>query len=102
LLIALRQGLAESQYVEGSNIAIEYRWAEGQYDRFPALAADLLRRQAAVIVAGDAPSALAAKAATSIDPIVFNSGGDPQNFGRQREHRGRFRCCLRLDFARAG
>ena len=81
LAARLRQGLADGGSVEGRNVAVEYRWVEGQYDRLPAMAAELVRNQVAVIIALSTPPALAAKAATATIPIVFGATDDPVKLG---------------------
>jgi putative tryptophan/tyrosine transport system substrate-binding protein len=78
---AFRQGLQESGYVDGQNVSIEYRWAEGRSDQLPAMAADLVRRKVTVIAATTTPAALAARAATTTTPIVFEMASDPVRLG---------------------
>lgn len=103
VIAAFRQGLREVGFVEGENLAIAFRWAEGHYDRLPALAAELVGlRVALLFAAGGSPSALAAKAASSIIPVVFSAVSDPVEIGpkpqsarRQRHGHGRVQCNAR-------
>ena len=81
LVAAFREGLGETGFIEGRNVAIEYRWAEGHYDRLPTLAADLVARQVSVIAATAIAPARAAKEATTKIPIIFQTGADPVQFG---------------------
>ena len=81
VIVPFLQSLKETGYVEGQNVEVQYRWAENQYDRLPALAADLVRRRVAVILASGTPATLAAEAATATIPIVFSTAGDPVTSG---------------------
>src|SRR6516164_2249002 len=81
LVTALQRGLEDNGFVEGQNLAMDQRWADGQFGRLPSMAAELVRRQVALIIALGPPSALAAKAATATIPIVFHSGGDVVKMG---------------------
>ena len=93
-IAAMKRGLAEVGYAEGRNVAIEYRWAEGQTDRLPTLAMDLVRRNVAVIVAaGNTPTVLAARSATQTIPIAFLVGTDPVESGLvEKSQSARWKC----------
>jgi putative ABC transport system substrate-binding protein len=88
MALSFRQGLKDAGFVDGENLVVEYRWADGQFDRLPQLAADLVRRQVTLIAATTTPAALAARAATTTIPIVFTTSGDPVRLGLVRRLTG--------------